>query len=115
MPQFCIIAHDRAEPGGAERRQAARRAHFDRMKPYVERGSVLFAGSMLAEDGSMAASILVLDMPDRAAVEAWLAEEPYVRNRVWDRVEVKPIFVAVDGRGITPSWLDLMRGVPAAH
>lgn len=114
MPQFCILAHDHPAPGGAARRQASRRAHFDRMKPAVERGAVLFAGSMLAEDGSMTASILVVDVPDRATLDAWLAEEPYVRNGVWGRVEVTPMFVAVAGGGITPAWLELMRSVPEA-
>jgi hypothetical protein len=112
VPHFCVVAHDRTEPGGPERRQASRRAHFDRMKPAVEGGAILLAGSMLGEDGGMAASVLVVDFPDRAALDAWLAEEPYVRNGVWGRVEVTPMFVAVDGKGITPAWLDLMRGVP---
>lgn len=112
MPHFCVIAHDRTEPGGPARRQASRRPHFERMKPFVESGAVLLAGSMLAEDGSMAASVLVVDFPDRAALDAWLAEEPYVRNGVWGRIEIKPMFVAVDGHGITPAWLDLMQRVP---
>jgi uncharacterized protein YciI len=114
MPHFCVIAYDRPEPGGAERRQASRRPHFERMKPAVASGAVLLAGSMLAEDGTMAASVLVVDFPDRAALDAWLAEEPYIRDQVWGRVEVKPMFVAVDGKGITPAWLELMRNVPTA-
>jgi hypothetical protein len=114
MPHFCITAHDRAEPGRAERRQASRRPHFDRLKPFVDSGRVLLAGSTLAEDGTMEASFLVVDFPDRAALDAWLAEEPYVTDRVWDRVEVKPMFVAVDGNGVTPAWLALMRTAPPA-
>jgi uncharacterized protein YciI len=114
MPRFCVIAHDRTEPGGAERRQASRRPHFERMKPFVESGAVLFAGSTLAEDGTMAASILIVDFPDRAALDTWLADEPYLRDRVWGRVEVSPMFVAVDGGGITPAWLELMRRAPPA-
>jgi hypothetical protein len=114
MPHFCIIAHDGPEPGRAERRQAVRRPHFERMKPNVDSGSVLLAGSTLAEDGTMEASILVVEFPDRAALDAWLAEEPYLKANVWERIEVKPMFVAVDGRGITPAWLDLMAKVPPA-
>jgi hypothetical protein len=114
MPYFCIVAHDRPDPGRAERRQAVRRPHFERMKPSVERGGVLLAGSTLAEDGTMEASILVVEFPDRAALDEWLAEEPYVKANVWGRVEVKPMFVAVDGQGITPAWLDLMAKAPPA-
>jgi uncharacterized protein YciI len=113
MPHFCVIAHDRPEPGRAERRQGSRRPHFERMKPAVEHGTVLLAGSMLGEDGTMATSVLVVDFPDRASLDAWLAEEPYVRDGVWGQVEVKPMFVAVDGKGITPAWIELMSKVPA--
>jgi uncharacterized protein YciI len=108
------LAYDRPEPGGPDRRQASRRPHFERMKPAITSGAILFAGSTLDAEGRMEASLLIVDFPDRAALDAWLADEPYVRNGVWGRIEVKPMFVAVDGRGITPAWDALMRGVPAA-
>lgn len=109
MPLFCIVAHDKPDAEAPARRQAARLPHFHRTRQAVERGQVHFAGSMLGEDGTMRASILIVDFPDRAALDAWLAEEPYLRNGAWDRVEAAPLFVAVQEGRITGQWMDLMR------
>jgi uncharacterized protein YciI len=43
----------------------------------------------------MNGSMLVVDLPDRAAVDAWLARDPYVTGKVWQRIEVKPFRIAV--------------------
>lgn len=115
MPLFCIVAHDKPDAEAPARRQAARAAHFQRTRLAVDRGHVHFAGSMLAEDGTMRTSILIVDFPDRGALDAWLAEEPYVLNGAWDRVEAAPLFVAVQEGKITQQWLDLMRPLLGAH
>ncbi len=109
MPLFCVVAHDMPDAAAPARRQAARVAHFHRLRAAVERGQVRFAGSMLAEDGTMRASVLVVDFPSRDALDAWLAEEPYLLNGAWERVEAAPLFVAVEGGRITEPWLELMR------
>ena len=109
MPLFCIVAHDKPDGEAPARRQAARIAHFQRTRLAVERKQVHFAGSMLSQDGTMRASVLIVDFPDRAALDAWLAEEPYVLNGAWARVEAAPLFVAVQEGEITQRWLDLMR------
>jgi uncharacterized protein len=109
MPLFCVVAHDRPDAAAPARRQAARVAHFHRLRGAVERGQVHFAGSMLAEDGAMRASVLIVDFTTREALDAWLAEEPYVLNGAWERVEAAPLFVAVEDGQITGRWLELMR------
>ena len=111
MPLFCIVAHDKADTAAPARRQAARGAHFHRTQLAVNRGQVHFAGSMLAEDGTMRASVLIVDFPTRAALDAWLAEEPYVLNGAWERIEAAPLFVAVQDGRITQRWLDLMQPI----
>lgn len=111
MPLFAIIAHDKTDDEAPARRRAARAAHFERMQMAVGRGLIRFAGSMIGRDGAMTCSIVLCDFPDRAALDRWTAEEPYVLNGAWDRVEVAPIFVAVEDGAITESWLTLM----AAH
>jgi uncharacterized protein YciI len=111
VPLFAIIAHDKPDDAAPARRRAARAAHFARMQVAVGAGLVRFAGSMLAEDGGMTCSIVLCDFPDGAALDRWVAEEPYVLNGAWDRVEVAPLFVAVEDGAITGTWLTLM----AAH
>ena len=35
----------------------------------------------------------------RAELEAWLAQEPYVKQRVWQKIDMKPMRLAVlDGK-----------------
>lgn len=111
MPLFCVIAHDRSDAAAPGRRQAARAAHFQRTRLAVVRGQVHFAGSMLAEDRTMRASVLIVDFPTRDALDAWLADEPYVLNGAWERIDAAPLFVAVQDGKITQQWLDLLRPI----
>jgi hypothetical protein len=45
---------------------------------------------LLDERGNMTGSALIVDFPDRAALDHWLAEEPYVTGKVWQRIEILP-------------------------
>ena len=51
---------------------------------------LLLAAAMLDEAGQMNGSVMIGDFPDRAALDAWLAQEPYVTGQVWQTVEVIP-------------------------
>ena len=42
----------------------------------------------------MVGSVMVLDLPDEAAVRAWLAEDPYTKEGVWQDVAILPGRVA---------------------
>jgi uncharacterized protein YciI len=43
----------------------------------------------------MVGSIMLVDFPDRAAVDDWLERDPYVTGGVWKEIEVKPFRTAV--------------------
>jgi uncharacterized protein YciI len=105
MALFCIFGHDLLDGKSSERRAAARFEHFKRLKASVEAGQILFAGSTLSEDGVMKVSVVVGDFADHAAVEAWVQAEPFVANGAWAKVEISPMFVAVNDSKITPVWL----------
>ena len=96
MPQFLVIAHDGSDAQAPARRQAARAAHLEGVRPMVERGEIVVGGAILDEAGRMVGSAVVVDMPDRAAVDAWLARDPYVTGDVWRTVEVRPFRIAVE-------------------
>ena len=100
MPQWLLIAHDGEDAEAPIRRQAARPAHLEAIKPRVERGEVIVGGAILDEAGAMTGSAVVVEFADRAALDAWLAEDPYVTQGVWRTIEVRPFRVAVmtDGR-----------------
>lgn len=79
---FVIICKDK--PGAAELRQQSRQAHLD----YIAAQPILFAGPMLDTTGAMMGSMLVLEAENRAAVNNFLADDPYVRAGLFQTVEV---------------------------
>ena len=48
--------------------------------------------------GKMKGSALVLDFEDRSELDAYLAEEPYVQEHVWEKIEVERINVVIPKR-----------------
>ncbi len=43
-------------------------------------------GAILDDDGRMIGSATIVEFPDRAAVDAWLARDPYVTGKVWQKI-----------------------------
>jgi uncharacterized protein YciI len=80
---FCI---DR--PGMAEKRAQAMPAHVD----YLATNPVKLhmSGPLTSDDGGqIVGSLYVFDAPDRAAVEAFRANDPLVAADIWESVEVR--------------------------
>lgn len=82
---FALICDDR--PGALETRKANRAAHLDYIRAT---GVVAQAGPLLDAEGAMAGSLVILDVPDRAAAEAWAAADPYALAGLFARVEIRP-------------------------
>ncbi|HEX7946228.1 MAG TPA: YciI family protein [Phenylobacterium sp.] len=84
MPLFVLHCLDK--PDSLALRMANREAHL----AYVSgRTDVMkLGGPMLDDDGNMAGSLLVLDVPDKAAAEAFSAADPYTRAGLWQRVVI---------------------------
>lgn len=81
MP-FALICRDR--PGALETRVANRAAHLD----YIARTGVVSLAGPLIADGAMCGSLIVLDVADRAAAEAWAAADPYKAADLFAQVEI---------------------------
>ena len=78
---ICLMAHDK--PGALELRKANRAAHLD----YIgQTGCVSIGGPIKDANGEMCGSMLVLDLPDMAAAEAWAANDPYNRAGLFQNV-----------------------------
>ena len=93
--QFLVVARDGTDEGAVERRMAVRPTHLDAIAPLVEDGNVLVGGAILNEADEMIGSMLLVDFPDRGAVDAWLEADPYVTGGVWHEIEVSPFRAAV--------------------
>ena len=89
--QFIIIAHDGENT--LEKRIAVRPRHLDGMAKLGEH--VVCAGGLLDDKGKMKGSVLILDLEDRAALDNYLKNEPYVVEHVWEKVEVETMNVVI--------------------
>lgn len=85
MPLFVLACHDK--DGGLPVRMAARPDHLAWVQSRID--VLKLGGPMLDEAGQMAGSLFILDLPDRAAVEAFHAEDPYTKAGVWGRVDIR--------------------------
>lgn len=85
---FVIHGIDGNDAGALDRRLAVRNLHLATAAQLKAEGKLHYALATLDETGRMSGSIMVVDFPDRAAVDAWLAVEPYVTGGVWLTVTV---------------------------
>jgi uncharacterized protein YciI len=93
--EFLVIAHDKTDADALARRMAIRDEHLEAARETIRSGAMLIGGAILDDAGRMVGSMTVLSMPDRAALDAWFRQVPYVRHGIWDRVEIHPFHVAV--------------------
>jgi len=56
---------------------------------------VIVAGGLLDDAGKMKGSALVMEFPNRAALDEYLASEPYVVEGVWQKIDIEPINVVL--------------------
>ena len=88
--QFIVIGKDGTDEGALDRRMAARDAHLKLGADSLANGNQIIGAAMIGDDGKMNGSCMIMDFPDRAALDDWLKREPYVSGKVWDTVEVIP-------------------------
>ena len=93
--QFLVVAKDGTDEGALQRRTRTRPSHLASIQPLVDGGNVLVGGAILSEDGDMVGSMLLVDFADRTSLDGWLADDPYVREDVWQEIEVRPFRTAV--------------------
>lgn len=93
--QFLVIAYDKNDDQAFQRRLAVREQHLEAARRSVEAGTMLIGGAILNDAGEMVGSMTVVSFPERAGLDAWLHDVPYMRHNVWDRVEVMPYQTAV--------------------
>lgn len=79
-----LITRDR--PGALQIRLDNRQAHLDYI---ASTGVVELAGPFLDADGRMTGSLILLDVPDMAAAEAWAAGDPYARAGLFGEVSLQ--------------------------
>jgi len=94
MPQFLILADDFTDDEALSRRMAVREQHLARMAVEKAKGNFEVGGAKLNSEGKMFGSMLVISAENEAAAREWINEDPYVKGRVWDKINVIPFRVA---------------------
>ena len=86
--QFVLSATDFTDDGALERRLASREAHLARVRDLAATGGFLGGGATLDAQGKMIGSNAHFDFPTRESFDAWLKDDPYIVNRVWETVTI---------------------------
>ncbi len=84
-----FFVHCVDKPSHHEVRQANRPAHVEYLKANLDK--IVIAGPTLTEDSQdMTGSVFIIDLPDRAAVEAHFAADPYTKAGLFEAVVIRP-------------------------
>jgi len=86
MP-FLLIAYD--HPTAYERRLTSRQAHIDFIDVLRDEGKAIFGAALIDSQSKMIGSTIFLNMTE-IELQNYLASEPYLINKVWDKIEIKP-------------------------
>ena len=89
--QFVIRAYDGA--GKLDKGMEVRPRHLEGMKKLNEH--IICAGGLLDDEGKMKGSALIMEFESRKELDDYLANEPYVLEKVWEKIEVEPINVVI--------------------
>ena len=77
-------------------------AHLEGIKGNVANGKLLFGGPLFDDAQKPIGSFLLVECADRAELDTIIANDPYTKGNVWQRVEVKPARLVVRDGTITP-------------
>ena len=92
MPVFVVTCTD--QDGTVEKRLAVRPQHLARLEQLDAEGRLIVAGAMPKDPSNPQAgfygSTIIVDFDSREALDAWLQDEPFLKEGVYAKIEVKP-------------------------
>ncbi len=92
--QFLLIAYDGTDAGAPGRRMKSRPEHLEKIAIVKKTGEFLCGGAILDDSGNMIGSMILYEVPDRATLDERLMNEPYIYNKVWEKIEIRPFRMA---------------------
>jgi len=78
------------------KRMEVRPRHLEGMEKL--RSHIICAGGLLDDEGKMKGSVLILDFQSRTDLDSYLASEPYVVEKVWEKIEIETMNVVIGGK-----------------
>jgi len=92
--QFLLLAYDGTDAGALDRRMKSRPEHLEKIAMVKKAGEFLCGGAILDESGKMIGSMILYEVPDRTTLDERLRNEPYIYNKVWKKIEIRPFRMA---------------------
>nr|WP_262890686.1 YciI family protein [Rufibacter sediminis] len=89
-----ITALDYTDDQALDRRMATRPAHLEMVKKLKASGNFILGGAMLSPEEKMKGSTMVMEFENEAAIQQWLDQEPYLLQKVWEKVDITLFKVA---------------------
>jgi uncharacterized protein len=83
---FVVTAFD--WPGALDLRMKVRPAHLEYLESRATQ--IRVGGPLLDQDDQPMGSLLIIEAADRAAAEAFAAGDPYGKEGVFEKVEIRP-------------------------
>jgi uncharacterized protein YciI len=94
--EFLITAYDFTDKDALSRRAATRPSHLQGIDTLKISGHFIFGGAILSEEtGKPVGSCVLLEAEDIDKAREIVAQDPYIKGNVWDRVTVTPFKTAV--------------------
>lgn len=92
MPLFVLTCTD--HEGSLEKRLATRPQHLARLEQLNAEGRLIVAGAMPKDPSDPQAgfygSTIIVDFESRDALDAWIADEPFLKEGIYASIDVKP-------------------------
>ena len=88
---YAVLAFDGADKS---RRTAAMDRHRAVISRWAEDGRMPFGTPLFTAAWAPSGSLMILDVPDMAGVQAYLAEEPFSVEGVWGDIRILPFRIA---------------------
>jgi len=92
--QFLLVAYDGTDEGATERRMKSRPEHLEKTALVKKAGKFLFGGAILNDEGAMIGSMILYETENREELDRLLADEPYIYNKVWEKIDIRPFRMA---------------------
>ncbi len=85
MPLYAVTTVDK--PGMSEARAAIRQTHLDYLARHKD--AVVLGGVTYAADDAKDGSVWIVNLPDLAAAEAFVANEPFVKAGLFQSIRLR--------------------------
>lgn len=94
MKQYVVTGYDYTDEGALERRMAVRADHLAGTVQLRSSNNYILGGAILDDAGKMIGSVMIMQFETEEQLEAWKQHEPYIKQKIWETIDIKPFKIA---------------------